>query len=122
MTQVCTALQDADELACQQVIVKGDHLALADLLIRAEESIRNMHELLRRVDHTLSMHGHVDGETELHRSIQAFLYPGAALAEPMTRLHEATHEHAADRPNRGLDSPDRGHALKRAQDLANWEI
>jgi hypothetical protein len=39
-------------------------------------------EALRRIDHTLALHGHVDAETDLHKFIQDILYPGAPNEDP----------------------------------------
>lgn len=34
-------------------------------------------EALERVDHTLSVYGHIDAESDLHKFIQDILFPGS---------------------------------------------
>lgn len=46
-------------------------------------------EALRRVDHTLAVHGKVDAESDLHKLIQDILYPGAPNEDPSGQRREA---------------------------------
>jgi len=38
-----------------------------------ESEIRPLREVLKAVDHTLSIHGHIDANTALHKRVQAIL-------------------------------------------------
>ncbi len=46
-------------------------------------------DALRRIDHTLATHGHIDAETELHKLIQDILYPGSPNEDPSGQRREA---------------------------------
>ncbi len=45
-------------------------------------------EVLRRIDHTLAVHGHFDAETDLHKLIQDVLYPGSPNEDPSGQRRE----------------------------------
>lgn len=70
----------------------------------------DLFEVLRAIDHTLTVHGHVDAGTPLHQRITNALDLPRADAEQLRR-HQAD-AHSATMPNSGFDSRDGGQSVK----------